>query len=90
MLARGNTEKHANLSAGRVKRLTESCGFKFYGDLSAAKVQQELAGCREDAADGEGNTVRGMGIKTSNYHLRDLKKVLPLDDARASGNVKPG
>ena len=73
LLARGNTEKHANLSAARVKRLTESCGFKLYGDISAAKVQQELADRRKDSADADGNPVRGMGIKTTNYYLRDLK-----------------
>ena len=73
LMARGNTKQHAELSANRVISLAESCGFKFYGDIGAAKVQQELADRRTDTLDAKGNPVRGMGIKTSNYYLRDLK-----------------
>lgn len=73
LLARGNTEEHADTSAHRVGSVAKACGFKFYGDISAAKVQQELANRRKDTVDAHGNPVRGMGIKTSNYYLRDLK-----------------
>ena len=73
LLARGNTAKHATLSASRVEHLTVNCGFKFYGDISAAKVLQELAVRRADTLDAKGNPVRGTGIKTTNYYLRDLK-----------------
>ena len=73
LLARGNTEKHANLSAGRVESLTTECGFKFYGDISTNNVQQKLSDRRKQTLDAKGNSIRGMGIKTTNYYLRDLK-----------------
>ena len=73
LAARGNTKQHAELSAHRVESVAEACGFKFYSDISATKVQQELANRRTDTVDAKGKTVRGMGIKTTNYYLRDLK-----------------
>ncbi len=88
LLARGNTQQHADLSARRVESVTQSCGFKFYGDISAAQVQQELAGRRKDTVDAAGNPVRGMGIKTSNYYLRDLKSFCRwmMHERRATSN----
>ena len=73
MLAQGNTAKHANLSASRVERLTADCGFNFYSDISAAKIQQKLADYRKNTLDARGHAETGIGLKTTNYYLRDLK-----------------
>ncbi len=88
LLARGNTKKHADLSANRVKSLTEACGFKFYGDISAAKVQQELANRRQDKLDDAGHLVRGLSIQSANFYLSCLKSFCRwmLFDGRATMN----
>ena len=73
LLARGNTLQHAELSAHRVASLADACGFKFYGDISAAKVQQELANRRKDTVDADGKPVRGLSIQSTNFYLSCCK-----------------
>ena len=73
VLARGNTEQHATLSANRVTSLAKSCGFKFYGDISATKVQQELADRRKDTLDAKGKPIRGLSIQSTNFYLSCFK-----------------
>ena len=73
LLARGNTAKHAKISAYRVESVAKACGFKFYADISAAKVQQELADRRKDAVDADGKPVRGLSIQSTNFYLSCCK-----------------
>ena len=73
LLARGNTKQHAELSAHRVESLAKACGFRFYSDISAAKVQQELAGRRKDTADAKGKLIRGLSIQSTNSYLSCIK-----------------
>ncbi len=73
LLARGNTVPYAATTADRVQRLTADCGFKFRGDIAAAKVPAKLIDYRKDKLHTQGDTFPGMAIKTANYYLRDLK-----------------
>ena len=73
LLARGNTEQHADLSAHRVESVAKACGFKFYGDISAAKLQSELANRRKDTPDNKGKLIRGLSIQSTNFYLSCCK-----------------
>ncbi|MGC9261807.1 MAG: tyrosine-type recombinase/integrase, partial [Phycisphaerae bacterium] len=73
ILARGRTKQHAELSAHRVTSLADACGFKFYSDISAAKVQKELSGRRKDTMDAKGKTIRGLSIQSTNFYLSCCK-----------------
>ena len=73
LLARGNTEQHADLSARRVESVAKACGFKFYGDISAAKLQSELANRRKDTPDNKGKLIRGLSIQSTNFYLSCCK-----------------
>ena len=74
LLAQGNTRKHANLSASRIQHLTKDCGFTFFSDIAGSKAVQKLAEYRGDRGSSTGQMARrGMGIKTTNYYLRDMK-----------------
>jgi integrase len=44
--AAGHSEKQIKLVAGRVARVIKTCGFKVFGDIDPARVQQFLAGLR--------------------------------------------
>ncbi|HEY8665652.1 MAG TPA: hypothetical protein VIL86_03260, partial [Tepidisphaeraceae bacterium] len=60
LLAKGNTLAYASLSANRVRRIIDGCGFKFWTDISASKLQSFLAGLRADRRKDDGTIVRGM------------------------------
>ncbi len=66
LLARGNTEKHAEQTEARARRVLESCGFTFWSDLDALAVERFLRGERERAG--------GIGIATSNYLLGSTRQ----------------
>jgi integrase len=46
--AKGNSPKQVRLKIGRIRRLLAGCGFVFFADLSASRVQQYLAGLRKN------------------------------------------
>src|SRR5579862_2575877 len=62
--AKGNTAKHARQTCHRVEAVLAGCKFESIADLSASALVEWLAS--ERAAD-------RMGIRTSNYYLRDTK-----------------
>jgi hypothetical protein len=47
LLAGGATAKHVRQTLACARRVVEGCGFTFLADLSASRVQQYLAGLRE-------------------------------------------
>jgi site-specific recombinase XerD len=73
ILARGKTKQHAELSAYRVKSIMESCGFKFYSDISAAKIQKTLADRREDKVADSGKPMRGLSVQSANFYISCCK-----------------
>ncbi len=70
--AKGNTAKHVRLSKKRIKRIFDGCGFRYWGDISASKVQAFLSGLRE-AEEGEGEPAAGISAATFNYYLGSIK-----------------
>ena len=70
--AKGNTAKHVNGVRGRVGRIFKECGFKYWDDLSASKVQKFLADLRENE-EKDGETELGISAQTFNYYLGSLK-----------------
>ena len=65
LAAKGNSEKHVRLTTGRIRRVLDGCGFRYWTDLSASKVQRYLAELRDRDE---------FGIQTSNYHLQAVKQ----------------
>jgi len=62
--SKGNTFAYAGKTVGRVRAILDGCKFKFMADVTSSAVVEWLAGEREAGR---------MGIKTSNYYLRDVK-----------------
>ena len=83
LLAKGNTEKHTALVVSRARKAIEGCGFLFFSDLSASKVQQYLATMRQDTRDGQ-----GISAQTFNFYLRAIKQFCRwlVQDRRVSQN----
>ena len=73
LLARGNTRQHADLSAHRVESMANACGFKFFSDISAAKIQSELADRRKDKLGADDKLERGLSIQSTNFYLACAK-----------------
>ena len=62
LLAKGNTEKHADLVSSRAKKVIDGCKFTYHSDAAAARVIAHL----EDLRKGE----QGISAQTSNFHLQ--------------------
>ena len=64
--SKGTTEKQARLVHTRAKAVVEGCGFRFWSDISASKVQAYLAERRK----GE----KGLSAQTSNFYLASFQQ----------------
>jgi integrase/recombinase XerD len=67
--AKGNSDFHVQVVAGRARRAFEGCGFRFYGDISASKVMEYLDGLRADT-----EKKRGMSAQTFNFYIQAIKQ----------------
>ena len=67
ILDAGRTAKYANLQRARVRHVTDGCGFMFFSDIDAARIQRYLADCRADRT-------QNMSARTSNGHLQAVKQ----------------
>ena len=63
LLAKGVTARHADLVAGRVKRVFDGCGFTYWSNLSGSRVMAFLADLRADRVV-EGEAKRGLDRKS--------------------------
>lgn len=84
---KGATAGHVALTVGRAKSVIEGCGFKFWSDVSAAKVTAHLETLRADTLDAKGEIdERGLSAQTSNYYLRAIRQFARwmVRDGRAS------
>ena len=69
LVAKGNTERHADDSAMRVRRIVDECGFKCWPDISASRVQEWLGEQRKP----KGDEATGLSAQTANYYLQAFK-----------------
>ncbi len=83
LAARGNSSFHVEVVTGRVRRLVEGCGFRWYGDIKASKVMQYLNGLRADT-----EKKRGISAQTFNFYLGSLQQFCRwmVKDRRANDN----
>ena len=66
LLAKGNTAKHADLVFARAQAIIVGCKFTLWGDISASRVVEFLAGLRKNGA--------GISAQTSNFYLQAVKQ----------------
>jgi len=72
LLAKGGTGKRVKQVTRRVGRVFEGCGFRYYGDISASRVQSFLNALRKgDEAESEKREV--ISAQTFNYYLAAVK-----------------
>ncbi len=83
LVAKGTTEKHANLVTGRVRRTFEGCRFVFWPDISASRLQSYIAELHADT-----EKKRGISIQTCNFYLQAAKQFcrFMVRDGRAPNN----
>jgi integrase len=67
--AKGNTTAYVKMMVARVRRVTTGCGFKYWSDISASRVQAFLAELRTGTKAGE----RGISAQTHNFYLAAFK-----------------
>ncbi len=79
--AKGCTDRHVELVTNRAKRVLDSCGFRFCGDISASKVMNYLHEMRADTSN-----QRGISAQTFNFYLQAIKQFCRwmVKDRRAS------
>lgn len=70
--ARGNRDDYAKLAATRVRTLIRGCGFTFWRDVTAAKVEHWLGEQRRTGKGKGGYT--GMSAQTSNWYLQKMRE----------------
>ncbi len=94
LLAKGNTAKHADMSASQMLTMSEACNLEQLSDISAEKVSQWLADQRgkrmsiKTNADSTGEPARSMSAQTSNHYLRAAKSFChwAMKTGRATSN----
>ena len=64
--AKGNTIRHVDLITARIRNIIEGCKFRFWSDITAAKVQKYLTGLREGD--------NGISPQTFNFYLQAMKQ----------------
>jgi integrase len=81
--AKSTTAKQVALLTSRVSKVFDGCGFKFYSDIAATKVQAFLNDLRADA-----DEKRGISAQTSNFYLTATKQFCRwmVKHGRATGN----
>ena len=65
LIGKGDTEKHANQTATRIRKLVAGCGFVKLSDLDAPKVVGWLSECRR--------TKKRFSARTSNFYQEAVK-----------------
>jgi integrase/recombinase XerD len=81
--AKGNSAIHVEVVTARARRIIKGCGFRFYSDLNAGKVQSYLNELRQDT-----EKRRGISAQTFNFHLQAIKQFARwmVKDRRATDN----
>ena len=86
LLAKGNTNRHAELVTSRTRKAFDACGFKMWSDISASKLQSHLADLRADRCKPDDTITRGISAQTFNFYLQAVKQFCRwmVRDGRAS------
>ncbi|MCY2954824.1 MAG: tyrosine-type recombinase/integrase [Planctomycetota bacterium] len=74
LLAKGGTDRYAELVTSRAGKAFAACGFKQWGDISASRLQGHLAGLRTDRRKADGSIERGLSAQTFNFYLQAVKQ----------------
>lgn len=76
LAAKGNTPRHVELVVSRARKLVEACGFRFWRDVSASRVQTHLGDLR----------TAGRSPQTRNFYLQAIKQFCRwmVQDGRAA------
>jgi integrase len=73
LAAKRNTDKHVKLARNRIERVFKACGFRYWDDISASKVQAFLSELRQSVEQNDGERKLGISAQTFNYYLGSLK-----------------
>lgn len=74
LLANGNTVQHSRQRYARIKRIFDECGFVYWSDISASKIQQCVAGLKKINSTNKSKKIKeSMSARTRNYHLGAIK-----------------
>lgn len=99
LLADGTTEKQSQLVKSRAEKIIKGCGFVYWTDISASRVQQEISDLRKEIAIVETKTENGKTVKqrkikdlgaasvqTKNFYLQAIKQFCKwmVQDRRAA------
>ena len=79
LLAKGVTRDHADLVTSRARKVLDGCGFRFHTDISATRVQRQLAELRSKD---------DISAQTFNFYLQAVKQFCRwmVNDRRATGS----
>ena len=69
LTAKANTADHVAMVTGRAKRVFNGCGFKFFSDIAATRVQSFLNTLRTGT-----DEKQGISAQTFNFHLAAVKQ----------------
>ena len=69
LAAKSTTEKQIALLTSRVNRVLNGCGFRYFADIAATKVQALLSDLRAGT-----DKKRGCSVQTSNFYLTATKQ----------------
>ena len=64
LIAKGNTGKHAEQVTSRARRLIDECGFRYWPDVTASRVQTYIGELRDG----------GTSAQTCNFYLQAVKQ----------------
>lgn len=74
LLSKDNTQRHAELVTSRARKAFEGCGFKFWSDITADRLETYLADLREDQTRPDGTAKRGLRAQTYNFYLNACRQ----------------
>jgi len=67
--ARGCSGRHVDLVVSRARKVTDGCGFRYFGEISGSKVLTFLNDLRADT-----EKRRGISTQTFNFYLQAVKQ----------------
>jgi len=69
LLAKGTTRQYAEVQAARAGDVIEGCGYRYWPDLSASRVQAFVSDLRKDRTE-----KRGVSARTANGYLQAVRQ----------------
>jgi integrase len=69
LAAKNNSPEHVGIVTGRTRRVFDGCGFRFYSDISATRVQSFLNDLRAGT-----DEKPGISAQTFNFHFGGVKQ----------------